>query len=464
MNKLYTIQKESIGAKGVQLFQVAYAASDLNEQVNKSPAKASVIVQETCHLRKDYSSSTGSNISDDEDYNDPSMKDIGDIDLSFLEKEAYKNDICPLAARDRFSLCTKSTLARHIGSILASDYGFEEIPKEFWFKSEAIGADDPNGGIMYQPLNKTACEWCDRNVYSFVENRFENSVVLFSKIQLSRLILCHSSICGNQLAPVTYVVRFNKEKCSHEFDEFQNPRVLSPPTSMDDIACYFLKDDEADYGTGVFAFKTIEECLQNCKSGKHYVIQPHIRDPLLYESRKFSVRVYGLVVSPPGPERRLNIFVYNDGYLAVAKQEWNVDDLSNECQVTTDRSLRLSEWEHYGAVIEKLYGATKRILHAASKEFVVGRKRTWELFGLDFLFDSSLKPWLLEVNSGPTTKKMDIPMLRGLVKVSIIGADDTRPLGGGTNMKRATEASSNWKLVKSTRARYALKNEIAVDC
>jgi hypothetical protein len=124
----------------------------------------------------------------------------------------------------------------------------------------------------------------------------------------------------------------------------------------------------------------------------------------------------------------------------------------------------LSEWEHYGAVIEKLYGATKRILHAASKEFVVGRKRTWELFGLDFLFDSSLKPWLLEVNSGPTTKKMDIPMLRGLVKVSIIGADDTRPLGGGTNMKRATEASSNWKLVKSTRARYALKNEIAVDC
>ena len=54
-------------------------------------------------------------------------------------------------------------------------------------------------------------------------------------------------------------------------------------------------------------------------------------------------------------------------------------------------------------------------------------------------------------------------MLRGLVKLGIVGVDDTRPLGGGTNMKRATEASSNWKLVKSTRARYAVKNEIAVD-
>ena len=463
MNESYTIQKHIVGTKGLQLFQVAYAASHLKEQVNKSPAEISIIDQETRHLRRDYLSSTSSNNSDYEDCNGSSMKDNGDIDLSFLEKEAYKNDVCPAAVRDRFSLCTKSTLARNIGYILANDYGFEEIPKEFWFKSETIETDDPDDGIMYQPLNKTACEWCDRNVYSFVENRFENSVVLFSKIQLSRLILCHSSICGNHLAPVTYVVRFNKGKCSHEFDEFQNPRVLSPPTSMDDIACYFLKDDEADYGTGVFAFKTIEECFQNCKSGKQYVIQPHIRDPLLYEGRKFSVRVYGLVVSPPGPERRLNIFVYNDGYLAVAKQEWNVDDLSNETQVTSDRSLRLSEWEHYEAVMEKLYDATKRVLYAASQEFVVGRKRTWELFGLDFLFDSSLKPWLLEVNSGPTTKKMDIPMLRGLVKIGIVGVDDTRPLGGGTNMKRATEASSNWKLVKSTRARYAVKNEIAVD-
>ena len=463
MSELHTTQKQIIGAKGVELFQVAYAASDLNKKVNSSPEETSIIDHDIRHLLRDYSSSTSSNVSDDEDCNGQSKDDTGDIDLDFLEKEAYKNDVCPAAVRNKFSLCTKSTLARNIGTILATEYGFEEIQKEFWFKSETVEADDTDDGIMYQPLHKTACEWCDRNVYSFVENRFENSVVLFSKIQLSRLILCHPSICGNRLAPVTYVVRFNKKNGTHEFDEFQSPRVLSNPTSADEIACYFLKDDEADYGTGVFAFKTIEECLQNCKSGKQYVIQPHVCNPLLYEGHKFSVRVYGLVVSPPGPERRLNIFVYKDGYLAVAKQEWNVDDLSNESQVTTDRSLRLSKWEHYEDVIEKLYDATKRVLYAASKEFVVGRKRTWELFGLDYLIDSSLKPWLLEVNSGPTTKKMDIPMLRGVVKIGIVGVDDTRPLGTDDNMEKATEALSNWKLLKSTRARYALKNEIAVD-
>ena len=50
----------------------------------------SIIDQETRHLRRDYLSSTSSNNSDYEDCNGSSMKDNGDIDLSFLEKEAYK--------------------------------------------------------------------------------------------------------------------------------------------------------------------------------------------------------------------------------------------------------------------------------------------------------------------------------------------------------------------------------------
>ena len=86
MNESYTIQKHIIGTKGLQLFQVAYAASHLKEQVNKSPAEISIIDQETRHLRRDHLSSTGSNNSDYEDCNGSNMKDIGDIDLSFFGK------------------------------------------------------------------------------------------------------------------------------------------------------------------------------------------------------------------------------------------------------------------------------------------------------------------------------------------------------------------------------------------
>ena len=77
---------------------------------------------------------------------------------------------------------------------------------------------------------------------------------------------------------------------------------------------------------------------------------------------KFSVRIYGLITSPPGPERKLNILVYNDGYLAVANGKWEANNMAHESQVSTNRSLRLSEWEHYDEVMPTLVDMTTRIL------------------------------------------------------------------------------------------------------
>lgn len=129
----------------------------------------------------------------------------------------------------------------------------------------------------------------------------------------------------------------------------------------------------------MFAYKTINECFENCKKDRHYVIQPHVASPLLYKGHKFSVRIYGLIVSPPGPERKLNILVYKDGYLALAGQKWDSQNFAHESQVSTNRSLALSNWEHYDTVMPQLVDMSKKILFCGSKEFVVARKRTWEL-------------------------------------------------------------------------------------
>ena len=98
--------------------------------------------------------------------------EVDGSDLSFLEAEAYKNDNCPDYAKGLYSTCTSSALSKHIASVLKSDYGFEEIEKEFWFKSKAPDlANDEEDSAMYRPKNETPCEWCDRSVFSFVDNR-----------------------------------------------------------------------------------------------------------------------------------------------------------------------------------------------------------------------------------------------------------------------------------------------------
>ena len=83
---------------------------------------------------------------------------------------------------------------------------------------------------MYRPKNGSSCEWCDRSVFSFCDNRFKNSVVLYSKVQLEELIARHSTrrslpgFAANVLViPSTWIIR------NGEFS------TLLPPAHLLDI-------------------------------------------------------------------------------------------------------------------------------------------------------------------------------------------------------------------------------------
>ena len=178
---------------------------------------------------------------------------------------------------------------------------------------------------------------------------------------------------------------------------------------------------------------SLQACLEHARkpedTNKQYVVQPHVPNAMLSkEGRKFTVRVYALIYSPPGPERKIEIYVYNNGYFAPTKEKWSMENYSRESQISTNRDLsmgRLADWEHYDLVFPKLFRATGKVLYAAATEFFVQRKRTYEVFGLDFMLSKegkdggSITPYLLEleVNSGPVTKEEDYPMLRGIVKI-----------------------------------------------
>jgi len=185
---------------------------------------------------------------------------------------------------------------------------------------------------------------------------------------------------------------------------------------------------------------------------------------MLIDGRKFTVRTYGMIVSPPGPERHLGIFVYKDGYIAQASAEWGAEDLGHESQITTARSKKLKSWDRYADTMPALTRATGEVLMAAARELIVQRKRAFELFGLDFIIDENQRPWLLEVNSGPVTKEEDFPMLRGLVKIAIIGVHDPRPCGASAPTQAALDRNvSDWVQVSNVRAYFALSGEMEVD-
>jgi hypothetical protein len=160
---------------------------------------------------------------------------------------------------------------------------------------------------------------------------------------------------------------------------------------------------------------------------RDFVAQPYIHPPLLLPSfggRKFHIRTYVLAVGA------MKVYVYRPMLALFAAQSyappWNGSDLkahlTNTClQDTGDRegavhafwdleddipSCKFNDWKNN--VFEQISVVTGELFLAAAKNNAVHLQtlpNAFELFGLDYLLDSSGTAFLLEVNAFPDFKQ-----------------------------------------------------------
>jgi tubulin---tyrosine ligase len=160
---------------------------------------------------------------------------------------------------------------------------------------------------------------------------------------------------------------------------------------------------------------------------RHFVAQPYIHPPLLLPSasgRKFHIRTYVLAVGS------LKVYVYREMLALFAektyKAPWEEDDdvrdlsrhLTNTClqengsaaEGTVRRYWSLDDsvpglepgWKD--SVFDQICAVTGETFEAASRGMLVHFQtlpNAFELFGLDYLIDSTGIAWLLEVNAFP---------------------------------------------------------------
>ena len=182
---------------------------------------------------------------------------------------------------------------------------------------------------------------------------------------------------------------------------------------------YLLDRKETEPGSGTMTSQL-----------RHFIAQPYIHPPLLLASRgsrKFHVRVYALAVGA------LKVYVYREmlalfaakPYFAPEGQlnEENMDlagHLTNTC--FQDESTRISSVSRFWAledeagpgldwkrrIYEQICGVTGEVFEAAAREQMVHFQtlpNAFEIFGVDFLVDSHLQVWLLELNAYPDFKQ-----------------------------------------------------------
>ena len=195
---------------------------------------------------------------------------------------------------------------------------------------------------------------------------------------------------------------------------------------------WIAKPNASSQGKGIFLVESLSDVLVS----EPYIVSQYIANPLLVNSLKFDMRVYVLVTSYDP----LRIYVYEEGLARFASDEYTpTGNKKNRFMHLTNYSVNkkndrfiqnqdyrkdnvghkwslsaLFTYLHgegvdveevwgriYDAVIKSILAIEDQVIEA-TKELSLGRTNCFDLFGFDVLLDSSLKPWVLEVNLSPS--------------------------------------------------------------
>ncbi|XP_032998385.1 tubulin polyglutamylase TTLL5 isoform X7 [Lacerta agilis] len=219
------------------------------------------------------------------------------------------------------------------------------------------------------------------------------------------------------------------------------PQTFILPAEYQEFCCSYSKDRgpwivkpvASSRGRGVYLINNPSQISLE----ENILVSRYINNPLLIDDFKFDVRLYVLVTSYDP----LVIYLYEEGLarFATVRYDQGAKNIKNQFMHLTNYSVNKKsgdyvscddpEVEDYGnkwsmsamlrylkqegkdttalmASVEDLIIKTilsaELVIAAACKAFLPHRGVCFELYGFDVLIDSSLKPWLLEVNLSPS--------------------------------------------------------------
>ncbi|KAJ8326449.1 hypothetical protein BDV3_005970 [Batrachochytrium dendrobatidis] len=155
-----------------------------------------------------------------------------------------------------------------------------------------------------------------------------------------------------------------------------------------------------------------------------YIVQRYIENPYLIGGKKFDIRAYVLVLS----YYPLVVYIHRNGFCRFSNTQFSMQakDISNMYIHATNVAIQKQspnydgdkgcKWllrnlkmfmitKHGNAAVDELFTEMEALIVRSLmsvQKVMINDKHCFELYGYDILIDSSLKPWLLEVNASPS--------------------------------------------------------------
>ena len=252
-------------------------------------------------------------------------------------------------------------------------------------------------------------------------NHFPGSTQLTRKDQMYTNVQRLQQLCGKgelDIVPETYLLPTQLQEFSARFAEAKELTWIAKPSA-------------SSQGKGIFLVESLDQL-----PAEPYVVSQYIANPLLINNLKFDMRIYVLVTSYDP----LRVYVYKEGLARFASEEYtgltrkdarymhltnysvnkrndkyigNQDYRTDNVGHKWSLSALFAHLETLGVDSEFLWAkicdlvikaviSVQDVVSDTAKDLGVSAKNCFDLFGFDVLLDSSLKPWLLEVNLSPS--------------------------------------------------------------
>ncbi len=214
---------------------------------------------------------------------------------------------------------------------------------------------------------------------------------------------------------------------------------------------WIMKPSNLSRGRSIQCFNSLTKINENISTlNCNFVVQKYIENPLIIYKRKFDIRQWVLVTNL----QPLAIWMWEEPYVRFSAEDYDINNFSNIYSHLTNNSIakysekyksenlikedmwELENFKNYlkenfkrENIWDEIYEKFKNIIICSfdsGRHEIVYRENCEEIYGYDFMIDSDLNVFLIEINSSPAmdystsiTQKLVQEMSENLIQIVI---------------------------------------------